>query len=234
MSAQRSQRCPSFRIPSRDRCGTVGQSQTRVDRLTLEGQNAEDAFVDAVERLISHQTLQGLHTERELAGSQRGKSLQLPTDTGVLDGHSRLRREGLDRLLVALSELRPSDPLGEVQVAVNTVPNTQRDPEERSHRWVIRGKADRLRIALDPRQPERMDFVDQYPQDPLPHREVADGLALLLGDAVGDEIRKEPVVSEHPQRAVACVGDLHASSTIFWRIDGRDSSGARIIPAWIK
>src|ERR671919_3097599 len=107
MSAQRSQRCPSFRVPSRDRCGTVGQSQTRVDGLTLEGQNAEDAFVDAVERLISHQTLQGLHAERELAGSQRAFASYVPIPQPRQVLGSRVLRPVDDAKVLGPSHLDP-------------------------------------------------------------------------------------------------------------------------------
>ena len=44
-----------------------GDLEARIDRLALEGEDAEDAFVDPVERLGTGESLQGLDAEAELA-----------------------------------------------------------------------------------------------------------------------------------------------------------------------
>ena len=40
--------------------------KSRIYRFALEGQHAEDAFVDPVERFAADESLQGLHAEGEL------------------------------------------------------------------------------------------------------------------------------------------------------------------------
>src|SRR5262249_10944035 len=47
------------------------RSQSRVYRLALQGENAEDALVDPAQRLASHKSLQSLDAERELAKGER-------------------------------------------------------------------------------------------------------------------------------------------------------------------
>ena len=49
-------------------------SEPRVDRLALEREDAEDALVDAAERLAAHEALERFDAERELA--QRERSLR--------------------------------------------------------------------------------------------------------------------------------------------------------------
>src|SRR6188508_1805139 len=51
--------------------GLEGPSETRVDRLALERQDAEDALVDASQRLASREALEPFDAERELAGGER-------------------------------------------------------------------------------------------------------------------------------------------------------------------
>src|SRR5207247_6743501 len=48
-----------------------GRSQARINRLALQGQHAEDALVDAPERLAANETLQGLDAQDELPPGQR-------------------------------------------------------------------------------------------------------------------------------------------------------------------
>jgi hypothetical protein len=45
--------------------------QARIDRFALEGQDAEDALVDAAQRLAVHEPFQGFNPQRELAQRQR-------------------------------------------------------------------------------------------------------------------------------------------------------------------
>jgi hypothetical protein len=45
-------------------CGFA--SQSRVDRFALEGQDAEDTFVDRAKRLVADETIQGFEAESEL------------------------------------------------------------------------------------------------------------------------------------------------------------------------
>jgi hypothetical protein len=52
--------------------------QTRVDRLALEREHAEDALVDAVQWLVLAQSLQGLRAERELAQGKRALQREIP------------------------------------------------------------------------------------------------------------------------------------------------------------
>ena len=45
------------------RCGCVTPSQPRIHRRTLQGQDAEGAFVDAVKRFVGDEAVQGLHAQ---------------------------------------------------------------------------------------------------------------------------------------------------------------------------
>ena len=45
--------------------------EPRIDRLAFEGQDAEDAFVNAAKRLAGDESLESFDAERELADRQR-------------------------------------------------------------------------------------------------------------------------------------------------------------------
>ena len=47
-----------------------GMLQSRIDRLALQRENAEDTLVYAAQRLVPHETLQPLHAQRELTQRQ--------------------------------------------------------------------------------------------------------------------------------------------------------------------
>lgn len=55
----------------RAEAATNGASEARVDGLALEGQNGEDAFVDAAEGLFADESIETLEAEGELARCQR-------------------------------------------------------------------------------------------------------------------------------------------------------------------
>src|SRR5579862_7464227 len=66
--------------------------QRRIDRFALEGEHAEDAFVDAVERFAAGESLQRLDAERELAKRERPFGSQAPLAQAVEIGrHGVLR-----------------------------------------------------------------------------------------------------------------------------------------------
>ena len=134
--------------------------------------------------------------------------LGLGEQPGVLDRHPGLRGQGHDRTLVLGGERGRVVLLGEIQVAVDPPPDTDRDPKERGHRGMVGRKAHRPRVVLDPLQTKRVRLGDQHPQDPLPHRQVPDRPAFGLGDAVGDEVVQPPVRSQDPQGPVLGIGDL--------------------------
>src|SRR5215470_517253 len=59
-------------LPARRRPRQASQrSEPRVDRLGLQGQDGEDAFVDAPERLAARDAVQGLQAQGVLAERQR-------------------------------------------------------------------------------------------------------------------------------------------------------------------
>ena len=47
-----------------------GELQPRIDRLAFQGQDAEDAFVDAAQGLAADEALQGFEAQGELAAGQ--------------------------------------------------------------------------------------------------------------------------------------------------------------------
>ena len=93
------------------------------------------------------QHLRGLHPRQQLAGDLRGgpQPAFLPAgfliQAGVVDRHARGGRERDNQRLVLLVELPPALLLGEVEVAVNLVPDPDRHAEERPHRRVPRREA---------------------------------------------------------------------------------------------
>ena len=45
--------------------------QSRIDRFAFQGQDAEDAFVDAAQGFVADEAVEGFEAERELAQCQR-------------------------------------------------------------------------------------------------------------------------------------------------------------------
>ena len=62
--------------------------------------------------------------------------------------------------------------------------------------------------ARDVGDAQRPRLLDQQPEHAVPGRRVADRGALLVGDAVGDELVDAPVLAEHAERPVPRAGDL--------------------------
>jgi len=46
-------------------------SEPWIDRFAFHGQDCKDALVDAAQRFTPHESLKGLHSQRELAQCQR-------------------------------------------------------------------------------------------------------------------------------------------------------------------
>ena len=66
--------------------------EPRVDGLALQGQDAEDALVDPVQRLTGDETLQGLDAKREFANCASDRLCPRPRDVGATGGARRCTR----------------------------------------------------------------------------------------------------------------------------------------------
>ncbi len=133
---------------------------------------------------------------------------RLGEQTRVLDGGARLGRQHDRDPLVGLREV--SGPLlGQVQVPEHAATGDHGNAEKRPHGWMVGWKAHGARIGAEVRESKRPGVGDQNTQDPPARREVADGLAGLVAESGGDELR-EPVsrLVEHADRAVPGTGEV--------------------------
>ena len=127
----------------------------------------------------------------------------------VLDRDRGLGREQRRQLFVFVGERNASVLLGEVEVSVGDAAQEDRDAEERSHRRMVRGEADRARILRKVVEAQRLRVLDQRAEDPAATRKVADrGLRLRI-DARDDELLERLAAGvDDAQRRIAGSGQL--------------------------
>ena len=100
-------------------------------------------------------------------------------------------------------ELRAALLLGEVQVAVRDAAEDDRDAEERSHRRVVAGKADRAGVVGDVVQAEWPRLPDQDAEDAPPARQLPDrGPRLGVDPGREEPLEALPGAVDHPEGRV--------------------------------
>ena len=78
--------------------------------------------------------------------------------------------------------------VGQVEVAVDVVPDTHRDPQERRHRRVTGRKPVAARVLFEMVEAKRFGFGDQQPQHAAARWAFPDHLLLGLAEPDGDEL----------------------------------------------
>ena len=147
----------------------------------------------------------------EIAGNpfavfHHGQPAKLLLEPDAGDCGAGNRGERLDHLLVLLGE--PSRLLGQVQIAEDPVARPDRDPEERSHRWMVGRETARVGVVLDTVEANGLRFDDECSQHPATGGQWSDGFGQIVGDPDVDEFHQGPVLPDHPERRVLCAGDL--------------------------
>ena len=132
------------------------------------------------------------------------EGLHSAVETGVLDGDPGCGRESDHELFVDVGERLRGRLVGEVQVAEHLVAHPHGHAQERSHRGVVSGKAEAVRVLPQVGQAQRLGVHDERTEDPEPLGQVTDERVHVVVDPHGDELR-EPCagVVEHAQRSVA-------------------------------
>ena len=106
----------------------------------------------------------------------------------VLNGDARGQCKGLGECLVLVAESGRTLLVSEVEVAVDVIPYTHRDPQERRHRRVTRRKPVTARVLFEMVEAKRFGFGDQQPQHAAARWAVPDHLLFSLTEADGDEL----------------------------------------------
>ena len=122
------------------------------------------------------------------------------------------RCQGLYQFLVVGGELVCALLVGQVEVAEDPVGDPDRYAEERAHRRVMVGEADRGDVLGDVAQPQRLGVVHQQPQQSLAFRQVPDP-GHHFGVHAGMHKAHQPAAADHAECGVAGVdqfpGGLH-------------------------
>ncbi len=156
---------------------------------------------------------QGQHLIRGRAGQQPPGHLAagpqpallpagLLVQLGVVDRHPGRRSQCDQQRLILLVEVGAALFLGQVEVAVDLVPDPHGNAEEAAHGRMPGREAARLGAGRDVRQPQRARVGDQRAEQAPAFRPVMDRRDFAVGQADRDELDQAPVVADDPERAV--------------------------------
>ena len=81
----------------------------------------------------------------------------------IVDRDARVEGEQLDKPLIVRGELGSAGLVGQVEVSDGPAARSDRDPEERRHRRVVRRKAGAAGVSRDVRDPVRASLADDQP-----------------------------------------------------------------------
>ncbi len=118
----------------------------------------------------------------------------------MVDRHTGELRQDRDRGLVFVAELPAAHLFSQVQVSDRLAAGDDAHPEERFHRRVARGKAERARVRADVGQTLRRGPAGQHPEHTVSARTGADAPAIGVFETDGYEpLKLTPSIVEHPQ-----------------------------------
>ncbi len=131
--------------------------------------------------------------------------------TRILYGHAGGARERDGQCLIGVGERDASALLGEVKVAEHLIVNSDRNAQERAHRWMPRGKPDGVRMRAEVVQPQRRGDLNELTEDSEALGGATDPAHRIGVDSLGDELNQVDVAfvgrrAEHAHRPVLRVG----------------------------
>ena len=109
-------------------------------------------------------------------------------EPGVLNGDARGEREGFGEGLVLVGELGRTLFVGQVEVAVDVVSDTDGDAQEGGHGRVPRREPVAARVLFEVPEAQRFGFGDQKPQHAPARGALPDDLLFVLTEPDGDEL----------------------------------------------
>lgn len=181
-----------------------GQRDRHHSRADQAAQTPADELQQARQLDLAGQRRTHFVERLELCGPVRG----VLEEPGVLDRHGRLAGQRLGQLLILAGE-RPAGLLGQVEIAVGSSAEEDRNAEEAAHGRVVGGKADGAWVVGDRVQPQRASVGDQRPEDAASARQFADRFRLLGAEPREDEpLEALAVLVDHAEGRVACAGQL--------------------------
>ena len=127
---------------------------------------------------------------------------RLAIKPGIPDRDARRGAERDQDRLILIVELGAALLLGEVEIAEDLVADPHRYAQERLHRRVPSGKAERPRVRGHIGQPQRPRVGDQLAEQAAALRPVMDRCDLLLVQANRDELGHLAAFSDDPERPV--------------------------------
>src|SRR5664279_4678581 len=111
-------------------------------------------------------------------------------EPGILDGNPCGKGQCLGEHEVVARKLGPSNLVGQVEVAVDLLPDPDGNAEERSHRWMIEGEPRTIGVGVQIRYAERFRIGDDQAQDAETFRSISYSHLVVWREADRDELGK--------------------------------------------
>jgi hypothetical protein len=129
-----------------------------------------------------------------------GDLLEPGAKAGRLHRNSRDRGKCLDDEPIVIIET--SSFFSQVEVSKSVFTGADRHAEECSHRRMMLGKANRVRMIGYVTQEEGLPFPDQCAKDPVTLRQMPDSGSCFLIDPMMNELDQRLVLAHHAERSV--------------------------------